>query len=323
MVDPTTGNKFLAQPLRGSDVGVWDTPVNGNFGIIDNSFGGLTTIALTNSPVTLSSGQYQCAFIRFTGAITANVAITFPAVGSFYTIINDCTNSSNFILTALTTTVGTRQIGLPPGSMTQIMTDGSNVRFSQMPPVGTYWDYAGSSTPSWVSACTVPPYVNCDGSAISSATYPALTTLLGGTTLPDLRGRYRVALNQGTGRVTSSGGIDANSIYASGGVQGQFAVSVSSVNLPNYNLNVTDPGHTHQPVAASGVGAVFLVKTSSSTAFQLGGGTGNINVDQVSNTATRSNTTGISVGLGGSATPLSFATLPPSVVYGITMIRAG
>lgn len=93
MVDPTTVNKFLNQPVSGSDVGVWDVPVNANMSIVDNSFGGLATIALGGSPVALSSTQYQCAFLRFTGALTANVAVTFPAVGSFYTIINDATNS--------------------------------------------------------------------------------------------------------------------------------------------------------------------------------------------------------------------------------------
>jgi hypothetical protein len=311
MVDPTTVNKFLAQPTRGSDVGVWDTPVNANMGIIDNSFGGVATIALTNSPVTLSSGQYQCTFIRFTGAITANIIITFPAIGSFYTIINDITNSSNFTLTMQTTAVASRLIGLPPGSMTQVMTDGANCRFSTLPPVGTYWDYAGSSVPAWVSACSVPPYLNCTGGSFSSGAYPTLTALFGGTTLPDLRGRYRAYLNQGTGRITTAaGGIDGDTFLASGGTQ---SVTLSSQNLPNISFPVTDPGHTHA-----------LTNGTNILAYSAGVGPQGINPGinaPIQTITVNSNTTGISVNSGGSGTAAQ--TLPPAQISGITMIRAG
>ncbi|HEY6020432.1 MAG TPA: hypothetical protein VIY48_11130, partial [Candidatus Paceibacterota bacterium] len=119
MADPVTANKSLAQPIRGTDVGVWDVPMNANAGIIDNSFGGVATIALGNSPVTLSSAQYQCAFLRFTGAITSNIAITLPPIGSFYTVINDTTNSSAFYLT-MTTSLSGRVIGIPPGGNSDI-----------------------------------------------------------------------------------------------------------------------------------------------------------------------------------------------------------
>ncbi len=38
---------------------------------------------------------------------------------------------------------------------------------------------------------TIPvDYLLCDGSSFSSSTYPLLFALLGGTTLPDLRGKF-------------------------------------------------------------------------------------------------------------------------------------
>lgn len=307
MVDPTTVNKFLNQPLRGSDVGVWDTPVNDNMGIIDNSFGGVATIALVNTPVTLSPSQYQCVFLVFTGAISANVPITLPSVGSFYTIINQTTNSSAFGITMLTTAAGGRQVGVPPGTTTEVFTDGTNVNFRGLPHVGAYWDYAGSSTPAWVTACTIPPYLYCDGTAFSSATYPRLQAILGGTTLPDFRGRNGVYYNDGTGRVTSSqGGLDGNTLYAAGGGQ---TTTLSSQQMPNYQLPVTDPGHAH-------TGPTQVLFTGGTGVGAVSGGTG-ASIPWTQLTAV----TNITVNSGGSGSPVPV--VQPGVVSGIRLIRAG
>jgi hypothetical protein len=290
--------------------------MNLNTTIIDNSFGGVASIALGGSPVVLSSGQYQCVFITFTGTLTSNVAVTFPAVGSFYMVQNTCAASSAFVVTALTTAGGSQQIGLPFGEACDIFTDGSNVKFRNLGRVGTYWDYAGSSIPAWVSACTVPPYLNCDGTAFSSGTYPILATILGGTTLPDSRGRYRAALNQTTGRITSgTGGIDGNTALASGGTQ---AATLSSQNLPNINFPVTDPQHSHTPDTRTGPGT-FVVITSSVTGGTFPPGAG-FNFSAAFGT-TANSATGITVNSGGSGTGVQ--TLPPSYIGGLTLIRAG
>ena len=309
MVDPQTVNKFLNQPVSGSDVGVWDVPVNANMGIVDNSFGGLATVALGAAPVTLSSAQYQCAFIRFTGAITSNVAVTFPPVGSFYTIINDTTNSSAFVVTAGTTAAGSRTIGLPPGSMTEIMTDGSNARFRGLPPVGTYVDFGGSSTPLWVSACTVQPYLNCDGTAFSSATFPTLSVLLGGTTLPDSRGRGRFNLNQGVSRITAGvSGLDGNTLGSGGGDQSLTAHVHGVIG----NTGGQSATHTHPYTAASNLGVVSL-GVQAPFAQQSADNTG-----PASNDHTHAiNFNSQSAGSGGSQN------MPPAYIGGITMIRSG
>lgn len=299
-----TTNKNLEQVARGADVGTWDTPTNSNWGIVDNSFGGVATVALTNSNVTLSPSQYQCAFINLTGAISASIQITLPAVGSFYTVQNLTSNTSAFFITMTTTAAGGQVIGLPPGEPTEIFTDGTNVKYRALGRIGTYWDYAGSSVPSWVSNCTVPPYLNCDGTAFSSASYPILSTILGGTTLPDARGRYRAALNQTTGRITSgssTGGVDGNTLLASGGSQ---TTTISSVHIPP--VPITDPGHSHtvltNGVTNGGTGANIATRISS------------IDIDPTS-----TNFTGISA---GSTSPQNFSNLPPTYVGGITLIRA-
>lgn len=307
MVDVITPNKFLSQPTSGSDVGTWDTPMNGNMAIIDNAFSGLATIAVSSASVTLSSLQYQCAFLQFTGNLTANIPVTLPAVGSFYTIINDATGSSAFYITLSTTAGGGSAIGLPPGTMTDVMTDGPNVRFRGLPHVGSYWDHAGSSVPAWLSACTVPPWLYCNGTTFSSATYPALTSLFGSTTLPDFRGRAAFNFNDGTGRVTSSqGGVDGNTAFATGGVQ---TTSLSSANLPNISFPVTDPGHGHS------------VTHNAHTGNQSwNGGSFTVANNNAGTITVSSAVTGITVNSGGSNTP--FAVIPPGVVSGIRLVRA-
>lgn len=307
MVDPLTINKFLAQPVHGSDLDIWAPPLNANYTIIDNSFGGIATVAVTSSPVTILSSQYQCVFLRFTGALNANVEVTLPAVGSFYSVINDTTNSSTFYLTLKTSAPSGRLIGIPPMTTTDIMTDATNVRFRSLPPVGSYWNYSGSSTPAWISACTVPPWLYCDGTGFSSASYPTLSVILGGATLPDFRGRQAVYYNDGTARLTSSqSGVDGNTVRSAGGSQ---TITLSSMNLPNVAFPVTDPGHSHTNTN----------NINSNNATTAGGpATGGY-----LNTATitiNSAVTGISVNSGGSGTPK--AIMPPAIVAGITLIRA-
>lgn len=308
MVDPVSPNKSLAQPTSGTDVGTWDTPMNGNMSIIDNSFSGLATIPVSSQAVTLSSAQYQCVFLQFTGQLLANIAVTLPAIGSFYTIINDATNSSAFYITVATTAAGGRVIGLPPGTMTDIMTDGVHARFRGLPHIGSYWDHAGSSTPAWVSACTIPPWLYCNGTTFSSATYPGLASLFGSTTLPDFRGRMGFNVNNGTGRITSSqGGVDGNTLFAAGGAQ---TTAMSSQHMPNISFPVTDPGHTHG------------VSHNAISGGQVWSGASNTISDEIHATITvNSNVTGVQVNSGGSNTP--FAVVPPSIVGGIRLVRAG
>src|SRR5882762_5251059 len=93
MVDPVTPNLVLAQPIRGTDTGVWDIPVNGNTGIIDQAFGGITTVNLSSISVTLLSSQGQNAVIKLTGTLISNVQLTLPSIYKGWIIDNQITNS--------------------------------------------------------------------------------------------------------------------------------------------------------------------------------------------------------------------------------------
>lgn len=216
--------------------------------------------------------------------------------------------SSAYTITIKTTASG-EVICAPPWGPTVVISDGTNVRYMSLPPIGSFWDYAGSSVPNWVSGCTVPPYLNCDGSTFSATTYPALAVVLASTTLPDSRGRFRAALNQTTGRITSgssTGGVDGNTNAASGGSQ-TTTLSAANVDLPAHThalqgnwQNLSSAGATVTvPVAVTGF--TFFGSTLTST-YALG----------YTNTYTST-----------FASPTNFSNIPPAYVGGITMVRAG
>lgn len=295
-----TSARNLELVARGDDVGIWDTPTNSNWTVVDNAIGGISVIPLNNSNVTLNAAQAGSAMITFNSTLTGSVNITFPStITGFYTIQNVCTGSSAFTVTLQTTVSGGQAIGAMPGTPFDILNDGTNIKFKSLERVGTYWDYAGSSVPAWVSICTVPPYLNCDGTTFASSTFPILATIFGGTTLPDARGRFRGALNQGTARLTSSAGLDGNTIYTSGG----GVTVLSSQNMPP--ILITDPGHIH------GIGDATIVGSGGAGDVRAGAGTVAVSC---------SATTGISA---GSTSPTSFNAIPPAYVGGLTLIRAG
>src|SRR5882757_9368301 len=237
MVSTFTPNIQLEEPARGDQVGVWDTPVNGNMTEIDLVVSAINTISLNNSPVVLAAAQFQSKGITFNSTLTGSCAITFPtSFKKSYEIFNTCTGSSAFVITLGTTAAGGQQIACPPGEIVDVVNDGTNIRFKNLGRVGSYWDYAGSSVPAWVSGCTVPPYLNCDGTTFSAAIFPALAVVLGSTTLPDSRGRAGIALDAGVGRVSSAvSGVAGNTRFAAGGDQ----------SLQSHSHGVTDPGHFH------------------------------------------------------------------------------
>lgn len=308
MVSTYTTNIQLEEPARGDQVGTWDTPVNNNMTLLDLVVGGRTTISLNNSPVVLASAQFQCKTITFNSTLTGSVPITFPtSFTKSYEIYHTCTGSSAFVITLQTTAAGGQVVCCPPGEIIEVINDGTNIRFKNMGRVGGYWDYAGSSVPAWVSGCTVPPYLNCDGSTFSATTYPQLSVILGSTTLPDSKGRSRFTLDQSAGRISSAAtGFSGSSVGSGGGAQ---TTTLSSQNMPPIPL--TDPGHTHAVTYPTG----SLVR-SVSGGTEYGGGAFGASGGAVSITSA---VTGITA---GNSSPTSFTNLPPAYVGGLTLIRA-
>src|ERR1700737_944157 len=214
MADPVTQNRGLVIPNTGSSPGAWGPIINGDLATLDTIVGGIASISTNGGPTTLSPAQLACGTISITGNMNQLANIIFPAVQGWWSIENLTTNGFPVFIQAGGVT---QQICMPPGEITDIQVNGSIVKYRNLGRVGSYLDYAGPSVPTWVANCTIPPYLNCDGSAFSAATYPQLANILGITTLPDLRGTSRATLNQGTNRITAASGVDGNTRFSIGG----------------------------------------------------------------------------------------------------------
>jgi hypothetical protein len=308
MVDPVTPNVGLFVPLRGTDQGTWDVPVNTNFNELDFMFGGVTTYTPTNTNIIMASTAAQAAIIRLTGTLTGPVAITMASsFNKFWTVDNQLTNAPSSYYVIFVSTSGTQWIGAPPGCQ-DIYYDGTSVRYRSLPhPIGEFWDYADVVVPSWVSQSTVPPYLYCNGGTFNATTYPVLAGALYGNTLPDTRGRYRAAWNDGTGRITAAGGgVNGDLPRSFGGAQN---FTIANSNLPAA-IPYNDTGHSH---------------TVNNVINSNAGVTTNISISGVSFFDSNVNTTTVGVGItinsGSPNSPIS--ELPPTYMGGITMIRAG
>jgi Phage Tail Collar Domain len=303
MVDPVTTNRSLAQPTRGSDVGTWDVPVNGNMGLLDTIIGGVATIATTGGNTVLNAAQLQCGTITITGALVGNAGIIFPAVQGWWTVQNLTTG--NFVV-FLEAGANTEFICAPPGEIVDIQVNTNTVRYRNLGRVGSYLDLATSTVPAWIASCAIPPYILCDGSAFNGSTYPVLAGLIGVSVTPDLRGRVRAMMNLGTGRMTV---INGDAIRSGGGDQNIQAHThtgsgtTSGQSADHSHLYLAGPnGVTYAPNAGSSSGFNF-------TAANTGG---------VSNDHTHAYSfTTSSTGSGNSQN------IQPTTISGITLIRAG
>jgi microcystin-dependent protein len=311
MVSTFSPNIQLEEPARGDQVGVWDTPVNANMTLIDLIVGGVTTISGAAGSVTLAAAQYQCKTITFNSTLIASITVTFPtSFKKSYEIQNQCTGSSAFLITLQTTAsgVGGQYVCCPPGEIIDVLNDGTNIKYKSLGRVGEYMDIAGSSMPNWISGCAVAPYLNCDGTAFSSATYPALAARLGGTTLPDARGRSRFALDAGVGRLSS--GVSGMSSVGTGG--GSQSITLGSTQLPA-SIPYTDPNHSH------------TLNSGSLTVFggtNIGAYTGGANA-LFTQPVTAAAAIGITINPAGSGGGSGIVpTVPPAYIGGLTLIRA-
>src|SRR6185437_13790203 len=120
----------------------------------------------------------QNAVIKLTGGLTGNVQVTLPLPG-FMIIDNQTTGA--FVVTLRA--IGSGQIiATPSGSIVHIYNDGTNVRFvngiSANPGKIEFWGGL-TAMPAWVTACTAPPYLLCDGSIHNFSDFPSLGAVYG------------------------------------------------------------------------------------------------------------------------------------------------
>jgi microcystin-dependent protein len=299
-----TPNLQLATPANGSFVGTWDQPVNANTTVLDSVAGAVTTKSLTSGSTGLSIPEAQVSILRFTGAISGNCTIFIP-VGIAKSWICENLTTGNFWVILTGGSGGF--VGLRPGSC-QCYWDGTNVKLINAGGIGDYWDSSEADTPLWVQVSSPPPALKCDGSTFSAVTYPVLAARLGGTTLPDFRGRTSAYLDGGTGRITSAGsGIDGATRFSAGGAQN---ITLDATTIPSHthpSPTLTDPGHHH----------TYFGPGSAGSYSGTNGGFFGLNTGDSTTGITLSATTG-ATGSGG-----AHNNMPPAVIGGVRMIWAG
>lgn len=340
---PNTVNKALNTPNTGDLPGAWGTAaVNANMTVIDGLFGGVQSVSLTNANVSLSistgvigtgsitpgAGPVQSdnAVIKFIGTLTGNCDITFPAPG-FWIVENNCTVGS-FYVRARAAGTG-NLIGIPPGEPCHIYNDGTDAKFVDMGRVGEFLDLCVSTTPAWMSACTVLPYLPCVGTATYSfTTYPALAAMLGSTFggngittfgVPDLGGRVRIPIDNGTRITFPNSGMTGTLLGAAGGNE--------IMQAHTHVASVTDPGHAHLQFKSGTFNSNTEV-TATQTPFASATNPADANLGYRSVGAVaaadvgvgQTKTTGITVSNATTGSGAS-GNVQPSLVFGRTFIK--
>ena len=130
MASTFTTNKVLELPANGDYVDTWNVPANGDFSIIDQAFGGSTSLNATSGSATLSAAQYRSLFLNISGAISAGVTYTIPTTVGGQWIVNNTTTDSSGGPHAITFASGGggTSFAVPRNTRMIIVCDGTNVR---------------------------------------------------------------------------------------------------------------------------------------------------------------------------------------------------
>jgi hypothetical protein len=126
-----TNNKSIEQPVAGSDNSTWATPVNNDWGIIDQAFGGTISLSVTGlaaGSYVLTATQYTPPNIEVSGTLGGNIQYTVPGgVGGFWSVFNNTTGAFNLVFASA---AGGFQI-IPQGQRAFLISDGANMSYAQ------------------------------------------------------------------------------------------------------------------------------------------------------------------------------------------------
>jgi len=134
MTSTFTTNKSIEKPGNGDYVNDWNVPVNTDWNIIDQAFGGTTSLNVTGvstTPVNLTINSvnaalsYQSLLLTISGTLSNNVTYTIPSgVGGQWIVANGTTGAFNVIIASLG---GGTSYAPPQGYKTIIVSDGTNI----------------------------------------------------------------------------------------------------------------------------------------------------------------------------------------------------
>jgi hypothetical protein len=209
MVSSYTPNKEIEKPANGDYNNTWSTPVNNDWDIIDQAFGGRTSLNVTgvSGNVTLSLSEYRSPIITLGNTLSNNITYRIPSgVGGFWYIYNNTTGS--FTVT-LANVAGGTTVTLAQGFMTACISDGTNIRRADNAPG------SGSTGVTSVSLGTtgLTPATGTTGAVVVAGTLNVANGGTGATTLAS----GSVLLGAGTSAVTTVAPGAANNVLTSNG----------------------------------------------------------------------------------------------------------
>ena len=171
MTSTYTANKRIEKPASGDYPNTWATPVNVDWDVIDQAFGGTTSLNATGGSATLTATQYRSLFLNISGAISADVTYTIPSgVGGQWIVYNSTTDATGGPWTiTIASGGGGTSVVVPRSFRIMVVCDGTNVRFMS---------YITDNN-------TVTGNLSVTGSIIAG------TTIVAGTTSSDAAGNLR------------------------------------------------------------------------------------------------------------------------------------
>jgi hypothetical protein len=202
MASSFTTNKVLEKPGNGDYVDTWNVPLNGDMDIVDQAFGGTTSLNATGGSATLTDTQYRSLFLSITGAISASVVYTIPSgKAGQWIVFNSTTDASGgpWTITFASGGGGTSFV-VPRNTRMHIVCDGTNVRKLAY----LYEDGSGN--------LAITNNITAGGSVT------ATTSVTAGTTVSDTIGNVRtVPANVQSGSYTLQAGDNGKYISLNSG----------------------------------------------------------------------------------------------------------
>ena len=155
----TTPNKGYTYPGHGASVDAWDTPLNTNFDYIDLNLGGPypLTITSTGSAITYNSTYASIGsaattitppstlaeniYYKYSGTMTADQTIIFPAAGGLY-VINNASDGA-YTLTAAVSGSTSVSVDIAQGGTNVVVTDGTDMVLANSNVLASMKTYSG------------------------------------------------------------------------------------------------------------------------------------------------------------------------------------
>ena len=276
MASTYTTNKVIEKPASGDYANAWAAPVNTDWDIIDQAFGGVTSLNATAGSVTLSAAQYRSLSLSVAGAMSANVTYTIPStVGGQWMVYNTTTDGSGGPWTiTIASAGGGTSVVIQRNKATNIISDGTNIR-------SVYAETLGGVV---TSVTATAPLTSTGGLTPNIALTTPVTAAYGGTGLSAVGTAGNLLTSNGTAWVssapTATSPIPTIQAFTSSGT---FTVPA---------------GVTKVKVTVVGGGGGGRTATNSTS--QGGGGSGGAAIKVITG-LTPGGTVAVTVGTGGAA----------------------